>query len=144
MWKSGRSYSADLRSRVLAAIDVSEPAALVAAQLQVSISYIYKALARRRLTGETKARAQRNHQTLKLAQHHEAIRAEVAARPDVTIEELRAWLLAEHEVTASVGLIHNTLARLGLTRKKRPDGPRSRTDRMSPSSAEPGVPAKTR
>jgi transposase len=144
MWKSGRSYSADLRSRVLAAIDGGNATALVAAQLRVSVSYIYKALARRRSTGETEARAQRNHQTLKLAQQHEAIRAEVAARPDITIEELRAWLLAEREVTASVGLIHNTLARLGLTRKKRPVGPRSRTDRTWPSGAAPGVPAKTR
>lgn len=144
MWKSGRSYSADLRSRVLAAIDGGNAAAMVAAQLRVSISYIYKALARRRLTGETEARAQRNHQTLKLAQHHEAIRAEVAGRPDITIEELRAWLLAEHEVAASVGLIHNTLARLGLTHKKRPGAPRNRIGRTLPSGAEPGAPAKTR
>ena len=95
VWKSGRSYSTDLRSRVLAAIDGGSPARAVAQLFQVSVSYIYKALARREATGETEARPQRNHQALKLAGHHDAIAAEVAGRPDVTLEELRAWLLAD-------------------------------------------------
>ena len=42
----------------------------------------------------------------------------MALRPDVTLDELRAWLLATHGVTASLGLMHKTLARLGLTLKK--------------------------
>ena len=54
--------------------------------------------ARRAATGETEARPQRNRQTLKLADHHAAIAAEVALRPDVTLDELRAWLLATHQV----------------------------------------------
>ena len=117
VWKSGQSYSTDLRSRVLAAVDGGSPARAVAQQFQVSVSYIYKALGRRGATGETEARPQRNHQVLKLAAHHEAIAAEVASRPDVTLEELRAWLQANHQVTASLGLMHKTLARLGLTLK---------------------------
>jgi transposase len=117
-WKSGQSYSTDLRSRVLTAIDGGRPAKAVAQLFQVSVSYVYKALARREATGETEARPQRNHQTLKLNDHHDAIAAEVALRPDVTLEELRAWLLATHGVTASLGLMHKTLVRLGLTLKK--------------------------
>jgi transposase len=42
----------------------------------------------------------------------------VASHPDLTLDELRAWLAAEHDVGASLGLMHATLARLGLTRKK--------------------------
>ena len=117
-WKPGQSYSADLRSRVLAAVDGGGPARAVAQLFQVSVSYIYKALARREATGETEARPQRNHQVLKLAVHHAAIAAEVARRPDVTLEELRAWLRDQHQVGASLGLMHQTLARLGLTLKK--------------------------
>jgi transposase len=139
-WRSGQSYSADLRGRVLAAVDDGAAAQAVAMRFGVSVSYIYKALARRRQTGETEARAQRSHQGLKLADHHEAIRAEVASRPDVTLDELRAWLAAEHGLSASLGLMHNTLARLGLTRKKRPAGRRSRSGRMLPSSAPSGGP----
>ena len=118
-WKSGQRYSTDLRSRVLAAIDGGSPAKVTAQLFQVSVSYIDKALARRRATGETEARPQRNRQTLKLAGHHDAIATEVARRPDVTLAELRAWLLEIHQVTTSLGLMHKTLARLGLTLKKR-------------------------
>ena len=123
-WKSGQSCSADLRGRVLAAVDGGSPARTVAERFQVSISYIYKALARRAATGETEARPQRNRQTLKLKDHHAAIAAEVARQPDVTLDELRAWLLATHGVTASLGLMHKTLARLGLTLKKTYGPPR--------------------
>jgi transposase len=141
-WKSGQSYSTDLRSRVLAAIDGGSPAKAVAQLFQVSVSYIYKALARREATGETEARPQRNRQELKLAAHHAAIAAEVARRPDVTLEELRTWLLENHEVAASLGLMHKTLARLGLTLKKSRGGRRSRTGPTSPSSGPTGAPSR--
>lgn len=141
-WRSGQSYSADLRGRVLAAVDGGSAVAAVAELFRVSVSYIYKALARRRETGETEARAQRSHQALKLAQHHAAIGAKVKQQPDITLAELRAWLAAEHGVSPSLGLMHNTLARLDLTRKKRPAGRKSRIGRMSPSPALSGVPGR--
>jgi transposase len=141
-WKPGQSYSTDLRSRVLAAIDGGGPAKAVASLFQVSVSYIYKALARRKATGETEARPQRNQQTLKLVDFHAAIAAEVARRPDVTLEELRAWLLMTHQVTASLGLMHKTLGRLGLTLKKSRAGPRSRIGPTSPRSALTGGPGR--
>ena len=86
----GAELLTDLRSRVLAAIDGGGSATATAQLFQVSVSYIYKALARREATGETEARPQRNRQTLKLEDHHAAIAAEVALRPDVTLDELRA------------------------------------------------------
>jgi len=141
-WKPGQSYSTDLRSRILAAIDGGASAKAVAALFQVSVSYIYKALARREATGETEARPQRNQQTLKLKDLHDAIAAEVASRSDVTLEELRTWLLATHQVTASLGLMHKTLARLGLTLKKSRGGPKSRTGPRLPSGAPPGGPSR--
>ena len=143
-WKSGQSYSTDLRSRVLATIDGGSPAKATAQLFQVSISYIYKALGRRAATGETEARPQRNPQKLNLADQNPAIAAEVALRPDVTLDELRAWLLATHQVEASLGLMHKTLARLGLTRKKSRGGPRSRTAPTSPSGGPTGGPGKPR
>ena len=141
-WKSGQSYSADLRSRVLAAVDGGIPARTVAERFQVSVSYIYKALGRRSTTGETEARPQRNHQELKLAAHHDAIAAEVARRSDVTLNELRAWLQATHGIGASLGLMHRTLARLGLTLKKSRSGQKSRTGPSLPSSARTGGPGR--
>jgi transposase len=141
-WRSGQSYSSDLRGRVLAAVDGGSAVAAVAELFRVSVSYIYKALARRRETGETEARAQRSHQALKLAEHHAAIGAKVKQQPDITLDELRAWLAAGHGVSASLGLMHTTLARLKLTRKKRPVGRKSRIGRMSHSPALSGVPGR--
>jgi len=141
-WRSGQSYSADLRSRVLAAVDGGMPARAAAQLFQVSVSYIYKAEARRSATGETEARAQRNHQALKLVVHHDAIAAEVVRRADVTLNELRAWLLATQGVSASLGLMHRTLARLGLTLKKSRSGRRNRTGPTSLRGAPSGAPAK--
>lgn len=143
-WRSGQSYSADLRERVLAAVDSGLASAVVAERLDVSLSFIYKALKRRRLTGETTARAQRNQQELKLAAQHDAIRGEVERRPDVTLEELRAWLVATHGIEASLGLMHNTLIRIGLTLKKRPAGRRSKIDPTLLSSGRPGASTRAR
>lgn len=49
-WRSGQSYSQDLRDRVLGAVDGGMAVRQVAVTFQVSIAYIYKALIRRRLS----------------------------------------------------------------------------------------------
>lgn len=137
-WRRGQSYSQDLRERVLAAVDGGMTAADAAALFRVSVSYIYKARLRRMRTGETTARPQRCHLARKLAVHHEAISAEVAARPDVTLAELRAWLSEKHGVTTSIGGLWNTLDRLGLTLKKNRGMPPSRSALTLPPPATPG------
>jgi len=130
LWQRGKSYSPDLRARVFALADAGMPVGRTAEALRVSVSYVSKVLGRRRVTGEVSARPQRCHLTPRLAGLHEAIRAEVAARPDATIAELRRWLTETHKVSASEGLMHKTLAALGLTYKKRHCMPRSRNARM--------------
>src|SRR5438552_3226977 len=55
----GKPYSQDLRERVVAAVDGGTRVVAVAAVFRVSISYIYKVLIRRRLTGETTTRTGR-------------------------------------------------------------------------------------
>jgi transposase len=110
----------------------------------VSVSYVSKALTRRRTTGETTVRAGRGHKPPKLAPFYAAIRAYVAERGDTTIEALRAWLLATHEIAASVGLICHTLKLLGLTLKKSRFGRPSRIGRMSPQRVQHGLKASRR
>jgi transposase-like protein len=41
-WRSGQSYSADLRGRVLAAVDSGKAVGAVAARFGVSVSYIWR------------------------------------------------------------------------------------------------------
>jgi transposase len=140
-WRSGQAYSQDLRERVLSAVDAGMAVREAAPLFRVSISYIYKAMIRRRVTGETMARPQRCHMSQKLAIYHDAIRARVSAQPDATLDELRAWMLANHGVPVSQGGMWNALDRLGLTLKKRRNARPSRVDPISPRPAPPGASA---
>jgi transposase len=138
-WRQGQSYSDDLRGRVLAAVDGGMAARRAAKLFQVSVSYIYKALIRRRRTGEVSASGQRGHRPRKLSPAQEsALSAHIAAHPDLTLAALQAWLLAEHGVRLSNGAIWSAVARLGLSYKKRRSGRPSRTVRMSPPGAASG------
>ena len=71
-WRQGQSYSEDLRARVLAAIDGGMAARAAASVFRVSVSYIYKALIRRRRTGEVSASSRRGHRPRKLTPTQEA------------------------------------------------------------------------
>ncbi len=140
----GKAYSQDLRERVFAAADSGMRVGQIAAMLLVSIAYVSKALGRRRRTGERTARPQRCHVPAKLGAHHGAIRDRVGARADATIAELRVWLWENHQIAASTGLMHKTLATLALTLKKRPCMPPSRPVPMSPRRARTGAKRSSR
>jgi transposase len=144
LYQRGKAYSQDLRERVFAASDDGERVREVAELLRVSIPYVSKALTRRRTTGETTVRSPRGRKPSKLAPFYAAIRERVAERGDTTIEELRAWLLATHQVTTSVGLIWHTLKLHGLTLKKSRCGPPSRIGRTSPRPVRNGAKASRR
>jgi transposase len=135
----GKPYSQDLRDRVFATADDGEPVGRIAVALRVSVSYVSKVLSRRRQTGRTSALPQRNHVPPKLASLYDAIRGEVTARPDATIEELRAWLQRAHSISASTGLMAATLSKLDLTFKKSRSGRPSRTARTLPRRERYGV-----
>lgn len=144
-WRSGQSYSEDLRERVLAAVDGGMGAYEAAPLFRVSVSYIYKALGRRRASGETAAKPRLGRPGQKLAALHEALRARVVAEPGATLAELRVWLLAEHGLPVSTGCLWAALDRLDLTHKKSPARRRagSRGRRASPlgvarAAAPPG------
>lgn len=124
-WRRGRALSQDLRDRVLAAAGPSEA---VAVRFGVSVSYVVKARARLRDTGEAGVLAQRNRVAPRLSGHEDALREEVARRPSATCDELRAWA-AERGVVLSRTAVWKTLARLGLTLKKSRSAPPSRTAR---------------
>jgi transposase len=141
LFQRGKAYSQDLRERVFAASDEGDTVGRIAERLRVSGSYVSKVLGRRRLTGVTTAMPQRCHVAPKLAFFHDAIRAEVAARPDVTIAELVDWVLVTHTLSVSVGAMWGTLSRLGLRLKKSRSWRPNRTDRTLPRRAKTGVKA---
>jgi transposase len=124
-WRRGQTYSQDLRDRVLAADD--ESARELAERLGVSPSYVIKARQRRDREGRLTAGRRRSGPRPKLIDHYEAIDRHVHERPDATLEERRAWLLATHGVSASIATLWNTLRRLKIRRKKAPRSERTGT-----------------
>jgi transposase len=138
----GRAYSQDLRERVIAAVDGGTGAYSAAPLFRVSVSYIYKALIRRRTTGETSARPSGGGPKPKLAAHDDALRARIAAEPDITLAELQAWLLGERQIKVSIGCLWNRLQFLELPLKKSRNEQQSRIDQTSPRHAKNGEPAR--
>ena len=91
---------------------------------RVSVSYIYKALIRRRRTGEVSASTRRGHRPRKLSPAQEAaLASHIEAHPDLTLAALQTWLLAEHGVRLTNGAMWSAVARLGLSFKKRRSAP---------------------
>lgn len=137
--RRGQAYGLALRARALAMVDAGQSCRAVAERLLVSASYVIKAVQRRERTGETEARPQRSHQRPVLEPFYPALRAKLDAQPDITLAELRRWLLAEHGVAASSGGVWNALSRLDLTRKKSRGTRASRSAPTSPPPAPPGA-----
>jgi len=138
-WRQGQSYSEDLRGRVLAAVDGGMAARAAAKLFRVSVSYIYKALIRRRRTGEVSASTRRGHRPRKLSPAQEAaLASHIEVHPDLTLAALQAWLLVEHGVRLSNGAMWSAVARLGLSFKKRRSARASKIARMSRRAAASG------
>jgi len=135
-WRRGQTYSQDLRDRVLTA---EGSARAVACRFGVSVSYVVKARQRLARTGASTPRPQKPPVMRLLVHLHDAIAAEIAARSETTIAELREWLLREHGVSASMATVWATLSRLGLTLKKSRSMQPSKRVPISPKRAGPGV-----
>ena len=91
----GKPYSQDLRERLIAAVDTGTGAYVAAPLFRVSVSYIYEALIRRRVSGEVSARRSGGDPGPKLSSHDVALRARIATVAAITLADLPAWLLAE-------------------------------------------------
>ena len=133
----GRAYSQDLRERVMAAVESGTGAYVVRPSFRSASPY--KALGRRRTTGETSARPWAGGPKPKLAAHDEAVRDRVMRKPDATLAELQAWLIEERGTKVSVGCLWKRLRRLGLTLKKKHCTPPNKNAPMSPRRARSGV-----
>ena len=135
-WVSGQAYSEDLRARVLAAVDRGGRVYEVAVLFEVSVSYIYKALARRRHLGIETALPKTGRPGRKLDRHLDAQAAHVAAHPDATLVELVAWSQRERGVRVCLATMWATLEALELSHKKR--------HATLPSRSAPTLPPRAR
>src|SRR4051794_28989910 len=114
-----RSYSQDLRDRVIEATESGTSARKAAARFEVAASTAIKWLERLRDSGERSARRQGRRPGSKLDPHRDFLLAAVEAEPDSTLGELQRRLVEERGVRAGIGTIWTFLDRYDLTFKKK-------------------------
>jgi|SRR5882724_2635404 len=111
-----KTYSMDLRERVVAAYDAKEGTqAEIASMFKVSVSWLQKLLRFRRNSGSIAPKAHGGGQEPKFSGARlEALRKDVEERPDASLEEL----LIYSQVKGSIMAVQRALVRLGCRRKK--------------------------
>jgi transposase len=132
-----RTTSLDLRERILAAYDEGEGTREdVAKRFRVSLGMVKKLLQQRRHTGDINAQHHRaGRKPMLVAEHQRQFRTLLAEKPDLTLRELREVL----SLKCSVQAIHVVLVKMGLSYKKRPFGPASKTGPISRGRERRGV-----
>jgi transposase len=139
-----RAYSQDLRDRVIdAALKDDVSARGAAARFGIGVATAVVWVRRARETGVRAAKPRGQPKGSKLDAHREAILGWIDEKDDITIGEIRERLVAERGVSAGVGTVWSFLDRCGLTFKKRPRTPPSKTGRTSGTSAKPGSTANS-
>jgi transposase len=111
--------SEDLRKRIVAAVTGGSSIRPAAARFAVSPSAAIKLLQRVRRTGSLTPGQIGGHRRPALEAHEATLRALVAAKPDLTLGEIKAELAERHGIAVGLTTIHTTLHRLRLRFKKK-------------------------
>ncbi len=113
-----KQYSADLRERLLGAIDAGLPQAEAARLFGVCPSTIVRWRHRLRATGSVAARSRPGRTPSIGSAQAVALQAQVAAHPDATLAQHCALWKAEQGTSVSVATMSRVIYRLGITLKK--------------------------
>jgi len=133
-----KSLSADLRGRVIAAIEDGISTREAARRFRIGVSTAGAWYRRYRDTGETQARKQGQPSRSKLDAHEAFILGLIEDTPDITLVEIGERLAAERGVRVAASTVWLFLDRRGITFKKRRRTPQSSNAPMSCAAAGPG------
>jgi len=123
----GHPLSCDLRDRALAAVDGGMSRRAAAERFGVSCSSVIRWDQLRRVQGHARPRPQGGDKSSRrIETQAEVILEAVRRQPDITLKELRA-LLVGRGVGVAVSTLWRFFDRRGITLKKRPGMPRSRS-----------------
>lgn len=123
----GRSYSSDLRDRVVAFVESGHSRRAAARHFGVSDSFAVKLMQRVARHGSSAAARQGRPRGGRLTALEAFLTGAVEAKPDITMPELAARLAEEHGIKAAPAELSRFLCRRGFTYKKNPDGVGTRT-----------------
>ena len=114
----GKAYSNDLRERIVGAVEAGRSRRGAARHFGVSASCAIKLLRRWETTGSAKPDRQGAPQHYNLEPHGAWLLGLVEVEPEITLEEIRASLREERDMTACIGTIWNFFDRHGISFKK--------------------------
>lgn len=124
----GKPLSADLRERIVSDVSRGNTRRGAAARFGVAASTAVRLQARYEQTGSlAPARIGRPRDSGKLGAHRDFIIGQVEGRPDITMPELAAVLLAERGVEVDPSNLSKFLCRAGFSYKKNASGIGERT-----------------
>jgi transposase len=124
----GRSYSMDLRQRVVERVAGGQSRRGAAEDLSVSPSFSVKLVARHARTGSLEPAPQgRPAGTGKLDPYRAFLIGRVDKKPDITMPELAAELAACHGVEVDPSSLSRFLCKAGFSYKKNAAGLRARS-----------------
>jgi transposase len=119
----GRSYSLDLRRRVVARVAAGQSRRGAAEDLAVSPSFSVKLVTRHRRTGSLAPQRQgRPPGTGKLAPYRDFLIGRVKEKPDITMPELAAEFQVRHGVEADPASLSRFLCKAVFSYKKNAAG----------------------
>ena len=123
--------SVDLRERAVAVVDGGLSRRQAAARFGLSAASVIRWCRRREASGSlAPARQGGDRKSKRIEAHADFILAEVAAAPDVTLDELRTKLIDAHGARFGLTTIWRFFDRRGITYKKRQRTPPSSSVRM--------------
>jgi len=134
-----KAYSADLRQRVLRAVDQGHRQAEIAKTFAVSTATIKRYLKQRRETGQVLAKAIPGRPAKKGAALEAGLLTQLEAHLDVTLEEHAQLWQAAHGLPVSRDSVRRAIARLGWTRKKRRWSPANKMRLPAPAGGSKPV-----
>jgi transposase len=121
----GKSYSTDLRERVVAAIKSGLSTGEAAKRFSVGKATAGEWARRERATGSVEPARQGKPRGLKLDAHADFILGLIAKKRDITLDEMVERLAAERSVKVVRTAVWTFLDRRDQTHKKRPRTPQS-------------------
>ena len=133
-----KAYSDDLRVRIVRAVDAGASRRSTAAKFEVSVSFVIRLVQQWRATGSARVRGTGGRPRHRLEPHAELVDRLLAAKRDITLEELRRALVGKGVAVSRSGVDRYLKAR-GLTRKKRQRTPPSRSGPTLPPPGSPGA-----
>ena len=108
----GKPHPKELRERVVAHVEAGNTHHSAAARFDVSIKFVNDMVKLKRETGSLAPKRQGNPGIGKLTPHAEWVRTQVAAKGEITLEEMAARLLSERGISVAPSSVWRLFQRL--------------------------------